>query len=538
MRMVSSSERCNSEMIYCYRWVILLLYSLSSMANALMWVTFSPITSATESYLGYLGNLSLINLLAVIFQILYLPGTILGVLCMKSFGLRHTLLIGLSMTTIGALLRLVGTLCYESISPGGLYVLLFLGQVLAALAQPMFVNIPPLIASEWFPASERDIATTVGSFCSPVGNALGQIISVAIVSTDSDGEVIGMNKLMATEMGISASVFLFVFLFFRSKPPTPPSASSRLKDDLDTGDRRALASVDRAAGPMGSAEISRRKTRAEFYELLRNQEYIYLLLAFTIGLGIFNSFMTLINQFVEPQGYTSDDAGNFAAIMIICGLVGAGVMTVILDKTHAYRSCLKLGFFFAFLSLVLFSFMLRPGNKNALYVSFALLGLFILPMLPVVLENCSEVTYPVGEDLPVGLLFIGGNILSIGLTYGLQFLLSKEKWTHSPPWMPSSLLLVILPFVSFLVLLKYNGQYKRLNCDHNIIAPLLPLESMTEESAEHMAERLVMVHGSEAESSNSRRSSAGWTSKRTSNASLISQHAAPSEPVNYSNSEY
>lgn len=386
-----------------------------------------------------------------------------------------------------------------------------------------FCKYSPLIASEWFPVKERDIATTVGSFCSPVGNALGQIISVVIVSMDSDGDVTGMSSLMAVEMGISALITLLVFLFFRSKPPTPPSASSRLKETMDAGDRRALVSVDRAAGPpMGNAEISWRKTRTEVYELLGNEDYVYLLLAFTIGLGIFNSLITLINQFVEPQGYTSDDAGNFAAVMILCGLVGAGIMTVILDRTHAYRTCLKLGFFLAFLGLVLFSFMLRPGNRDALYVSFALLGLFILPMLPAVLENCSEVTYPLAEDLPVGLLFIGGNILSIGLTYFLQFLLSKDEWTN-PPWMPSSLLLILLPFISFLLLLKYNGQYKRRNCDFNISAPLLPLESVTEESAEHMAERLARVHGSEAESSIGRGSSAGWTSKRTSNASAISQ---------------
>ena len=42
-----------------------------------------------------------------------------------------------------------------------------------------------------------------------------------------------------------------------------------------------------------------------------------------------------------------------------------------------------------------------------MYVSFGLLGLFMLPMLPAVVENCAECTYPIQEDLSVGLLFIG-----------------------------------------------------------------------------------------------------------------------------------
>lgn len=37
----------------------------------------------------------------------------------------------------------------------------------------------------------------------------------------------------------------------------------------------------------------------------------------------------------------------------------------------------------------------------------------MLPMLPAVLENCAETTYPLPEELSTGLLFVGGNYFGI-----------------------------------------------------------------------------------------------------------------------------
>ena len=44
---------------------------------------------------------------------------------------------------------------------------------------------------------------------------------------------------------------------------------------------------------------------------------------------------------------------------------------------------------------------------DVIVVVGAAVGLFILPMLPAVLENCDEITYPIPEELSVGILFVG-----------------------------------------------------------------------------------------------------------------------------------
>ena len=58
-----------------------------------------------------------------------------------------------------------------------------------------------------------------------------------------------------------------------------------------------------------------------------------------------------------------------------------------------------------------------------LYVSFGLLGVFMIPMLPCMIENAVECTYPVTEEVSVGLLFAAGNVIGIGVTVLMQYLI-------------------------------------------------------------------------------------------------------------------
>ena len=88
-----------------------------------------------------------------------------------------------------------------------------------------------------------------------------------------------------------------------------------------------------------------------------------------------------------------------------------GITGVLLDKTHRYREVLKGGFFMCCIGMGFFFCMLFAHNTVWLCVAFAILGLFMLPMLPAVVENCAECTYPIQEDLSLGLLMIGGNVI-------------------------------------------------------------------------------------------------------------------------------
>lgn len=47
---------------------------------------------------------------------------------------------------------------------------------------------------------------------------------------------------------------------------------------------------------------------------------------------MFNAYMTVFEQMIEPYGYTTDTAGLASAALIACGLVGAALAAVVLDR--------------------------------------------------------------------------------------------------------------------------------------------------------------------------------------------------------------
>jgi FLVCR family MFS transporter 7 len=160
--------------------------------------------------------------------------------------------------------------------------------------------------------------------------------------------------------------------------------------------------------------------KEEFLLLWNNKDYLILFTVFSIGAGFFNAIVTLLNQIVAPFGYSNDDAGTFGAVFILAGLVGAAIIGKIMEKTKAYKTVLRVGITLYVLTTIFTLLMLFSNNFWPLTVAWGLLGMFVLPLLPVVMENCAETTYPVSEEVSMGILFTGCNILGLGFIFALQ----------------------------------------------------------------------------------------------------------------------
>jgi hypothetical protein len=198
----------------------------------------------------------------------------------------------------------------------------------------------------------------------------------------------------------------------------------------------------------------------EVYALASNWNFVLLSCAFFIGVGFFNSVMTLLNQIVQPFGYTNDDAGTFGAVFIICGLVGAGIMGKILEITKAYITVLRVGICIAGASTILCFSMLFSNNFWPLTICFGLLGMSVLPLLPAMLENCAECTYPIPEELSAGILYSGCNLAGLAFVFALQYLLALKPF-GPPPFLPSSFFIFGMLILAGMFCFLYNGEYKR-----------------------------------------------------------------------------
>jgi MFS family permease len=470
--------------VYSRRWFILAMYGFISAFNSANWISFAAISSDAEAYFNM--NTTAINFLSVIWCILYMPGSIWGDSLMEKYKLRTTLLVGAGLTFLGTLIRVAGVAMRDAgtLSGPGAYALVFLGQSVAGLAQPIVVNLATAIGSDWFPLAERDTATTMASIFNPVGNAIGSILSPAFVTVslaqgqdDGDAtsdEVNGMLNLMVVQSAMSFGAFLLAFFFFETRPPTPPSISTarRIEKQKSLGQvaqRGSNREMDGSARPpQGKGEGSTAVENSSVYKniclVLQNREFVYLTIAFGVGLGIINSVLTLTFQLIQPFGYTSSDAGLFGFMLIISGLVGSMIMAYMLETTRAYATCFKIGFLVCIGGAVLLECMLYSNNFPALAVAFSTLGFCVVPLFPCTLENSAECTYPLPEEIGVGVLLSIGNLSSTILTFALQYAIPLDGW-GPPPLRPSSLLMTAVLVVGAYFALRFQGQTKRLDAD-------------------------------------------------------------------------
>ena len=71
----------------------------------------------------------------------------------------------------------------------------------------------------------------------------------------------------------------------------------------------------------------------------------------------------------------------------------------------------------ATLCVVFFVSSCHKDNYPLLLTSGALLGLFLLPVIPSTIINAAEYAYPVPEDLSIGALYVAANTAAIAFTF-------------------------------------------------------------------------------------------------------------------------
>lgn len=425
--------------LYRMRWVVLFVFSFLTLTNAILWITFSPIATKIMSY--YDIDSTLVNMLSLVFLFLYIPGSVLSNFIVSHYGVRVNLVLAAFLGAIGSWLR------YGSSMGNPSYTLLLIGQIIVGLAQPLITNCPAKISSAWFPPSERDIATTIGSLMNAVGIAVGTIIPSVFVS-GSGAEVTGVDSLLLFEGAFASFWFLTSFLI-KDSPPTPPSA----------------AQVDSSL-ILNSASSSFASTVRDIKECFSNKHFTFLALSFGVGLGLFNAVTTLLEQMVAPFCYTSDDASLFGGLLIGCGLVSAGFVGLFLEKTRKYKIALRLGFSGAALATMGFTLSLKQGSSDAIAATCALMGICMLPMLPASFEAAAEVTYPVSEDISTGILMSFGQLTGIGFIFGLDALIKKQPACGTSQsatfyYSGTSILLVCVIAVCCMLIYQFDGELKR-----------------------------------------------------------------------------
>ncbi|CAF4608979.1 unnamed protein product [Rotaria socialis] len=420
--------------VYRIRWLQLLVYILVTFSYSFHSMTFAPIESETATFF-HITSVQ-VNSLAIIFLFLYVLGSALAIMVYQMFSMRTGMIIG-ALLNAGVWIRLLAL-----ISPSRGYAALLIGQFFPSIAGPFFLNLTAQFATRWFAPQQRDMATALCSMANPLGAAVGSLLPSLVVTDGSSSRQFFI--LLTIEAAFTTLTTLLLILVIRSEPPSPPSPSEEHHQSINI--------------------------KEDLIRLLTNRHYVILLFGFALGLAMANSITTVLYQLIQPSGYSSEDAGIFGATLIVAGIFSSCVSGVIMDRTHAYLLMLKVLLVGVCGSAVFFIVVLRPHMFYPLAVSVSLMGLFLLPLLPVSFECAVECTYPVRAEWSTGLLLCAGNVLGAIFIFTHGYLIKLAPvYTLNHIFTPASIFIVIIFFVSASALFTYKGPYLRMEAERMTI---------------------------------------------------------------------
>ena len=132
---------------------------------------------------------------------------------------------------------------------------------------------------------------------------------------------------------------------------------------------------------------------------------------FSVYLGFFNAFSTLLQQFLSPHGYSDNDAGIAGAILIITGLVVAAIVSPLIDRFHIFLPVARTLIVIVSICYLVFIWVIRPNSYAGICVLCALLGAASFSLLPLALELSVELSHPIPPEVSASIYWIGGQLL-------------------------------------------------------------------------------------------------------------------------------
>jgi cyanate permease len=372
--------------VYGYRWVMLSVYMLAIIVNQVMWITFAPITIDAAAFYG-VSDLK-IGVLSMCFMIVYLVVSIPASWIIDTYGIRAGVGTGVILTGIFGMLR-------GLVSDN--YSLLLLTQIGIAIGQPFLLNSITKVAARWFPVSERATASGLGT----LAMYLGILAGISLTPFLANGH--GISGMLFIYGIISLAAAVVFFIFARERPLTAPCHPDQ--------EERALA-VD------------------GMKLLFRNRDFLWLMVVFFVGLGVFNSVTTWIENILSPRGFSAEQAGITGGLMIVGGILGALIMPLMSDHYRRRIPFIIIALAGATAGLAGITYATSYG---LLLFSAAAFGFFLLSSGPIGFQYGAEATFPVSEGTSNGFLLLMGQISGIAFIFGMDSFKSPSTGSMTIP---------------------------------------------------------------------------------------------------------
>ena len=352
-------------------WRVIAAYSLVCAATQVLWLSYAAITTETARFYGV--SVSAVGWLAEIFPLLYVVLAIpAGILLDRWF--RPVLTGGGLLVALGGLIRLGGDTFAWAMA----------GQLAVAVAQPVVLSAVSKLAGEYLPADQRAAGITVGSAGSFVGILLALLLGPTV------GGHGHLERLLILESVLAAipAVALTVALLRRPAHRTTEQA----------------AIAQRAATALWGLPPMRLLCGLVF-----------------LGFGIFVALATWLQTLLQPAGVSEAAAGGLLVGMVIAGILGCAVLPPLVARRGAERAFMRTAVIASCLGCVALGLAPWLGVRAAV---IAVMGLFLLPALPVVLTAAERLAGPAAGTAGA-IVWMAGNLGGLVIALIVQILVHE-----------------------------------------------------------------------------------------------------------------
>ncbi|KAK5944404.1 hypothetical protein PMZ80_003685 [Knufia obscura] len=340
------------------------------------WIALAPVSSTAATYFN--TTESVINWLSTAFLFAFVVATPLTFWALSKHGPKTSIVISACFLLVGNWIKYAG-------AKSNTFGVVMFGQLIIGFAQPFVLAAPTTYSDLWFSPAGRTAATALASLSNPFGAALGQLISPFWVSEPSDIR----NSVLW--VSIIASVAALPSFFIPRKPPTPPAPNM---ETLLAADHPSAKSI-----------------KHDLQVLAKSIEFWLVFIPFAVYVGFFNAFSSLLNQILEPHGFSEDDAGIAGAVLIVVGLVTSAITSPLNDKYKFYLWFIRAAVPMIAVMYLIFIFAPPTSSIPYVYVVCALLGAASFGLVPVVLEFLVEILHPTSPSVSSSLCWSGGQLL-------------------------------------------------------------------------------------------------------------------------------
>ncbi|KAG9481693.1 hypothetical protein GDO78_010761 [Eleutherodactylus coqui] len=389
--------------LYTRRWFMVLLFSSYSLCNAFQWLQYGIISNIFMYY--YNVDHIAIDWLSMSYMLVYIPLIFPVAWLLDTRGLRLIALIGSGLNCLGAWIK-------TGSARTDLFGVTLFGQLICATAQVFILGMPSRIASVWFSSNEVSTACSVGVFGNQLGVAVGFLLPPVLVPNIEDKDQLSyhISIMFYGTAAVASLLFVLVIFVFQNAPPLPPTLAQ---------------AAQHSSGDQYSYKLS-------ILRLLKNRNFILLVVSYGLNTGVFYSLSTLLNRMVTTH-YPGEEvnAGRIGLTITVAGMCGALITGFWLDKTKTYKQTTLGVYIFSMVGMLVFTFTLDLGYLWLVFITAGSLGFFMTGYLPLGFEFAAELTHPESEGTSSGLLNVSAQVFGLIFTSAQGEILEKFEVKYS-----------------------------------------------------------------------------------------------------------